>query len=499
MDPELIRFMERSDQQWKDMAALLSALDLKYDRLAESVQRMQTEHTEGRSNCGPPPHAPEQPNASDTDTTNNQRRTDNPINTRALRLDFPRYEGDEPSGWLYRAEQFFAYHQTPPVQQIRIASFHLEGEALQWYRWTLATNPLVSWNDFSKALVARFGPTEYEDYAESLAKLQQTGNLREYQKEFERLANQVPRLGESFLISCFIGGLKEEIRLNVKMFRPTTLTSAIGLARLQEEHQTHRRSLHRNPAKPPLGTTVTPTTSPTTAATPLPPVKRLTPAEAAERRRKHLCYNCDERWVAGHKCKQKTLFLIEEDNPGEDGTEEIYADAEAAEFLEISIAALAGAAAPQTMRVTVFIKRQPITALVDSGSTHNFLHPRLAQRLLCRVEMAATLDVRIVDGGRLKCSGCCPALSVRVQKFSFTADFYVLPLGGCDMVLGAQWLRTLGPILWDFTELSMIFSEGGRKHKIVGHPRQPVQEISAHVMEGVWRKEGTPGSLLVKP
>ena len=35
------------------------------------------------------------------------------IQTRALHLDFPRLEGQDPSGWIYRAEQFFAYHQTP--------------------------------------------------------------------------------------------------------------------------------------------------------------------------------------------------------------------------------------------------------------------------------------------------------------------------------------------------------------------------------------------------
>lgn len=184
MDPEIVRFMEHSEQLWKETAELLSSLGLKYGRLFKNVQRLQTESSEGRFNSEPPPPPPprgsEQPNSSNSNNTNNQRRTDNPINTRMLRLDFPRFEGDELLGWLYQTEQFFEYHQTPLAQHLRIASFHLEGEALQWYQWTMVSKPLSNWSDFAKALVACFGPTEYEDYVESLAKLQQTDSLQEF-------------------------------------------------------------------------------------------------------------------------------------------------------------------------------------------------------------------------------------------------------------------------------------------------------------------------------
>jgi hypothetical protein len=181
------------------------------------------------------------------------------------------------------------------MQHIHIASFHLERDALQWYRWAMAANPTTAWPEFSKALLTRFGPTEYDDSAEALAKLQQGGSIRECQTEFEKLATQVSSLSEPFLISCFIRGLKEEIRLNVKMFRPTSLTAAIGLAWLHEEKQT-RKPQPKNSTKL--------TTNPVVPAVQkIPPVKRLNPAKAAERRHKNLCYNCDERWEARHKCK----------------------------------------------------------------------------------------------------------------------------------------------------------------------------------------------------
>jgi hypothetical protein len=50
-------------------------------------------------------------------------------------------------------------------------------------------NAAVTWIIFEKELLARFGPTKFEDYDESLSRVQQRGTLKDYLKEFERLAN----------------------------------------------------------------------------------------------------------------------------------------------------------------------------------------------------------------------------------------------------------------------------------------------------------------------
>nr|KYP48232.1 hypothetical protein KK1_030116 [Cajanus cajan] len=43
------------------------------------------------------------------------------------------------------------------------------------------------------------------------------------------------------------------------------------------------------------------------------PFKHLTPAELASRREKGLCYNCNEKFSAGHRCKGSALLLIADD------------------------------------------------------------------------------------------------------------------------------------------------------------------------------------------
>ena len=118
-----------------------------------------------------------------------------PIPPRIAKLEFPRYFGDDPTEWFNRTTQFFEYQETTNEQKVALASFHLEGEANQWWQWLCRTyqeeGRIVTWETFAEELWALFGPTDCEDFDEALSQVKQTGTLREYQKEFEKLGNRV--------------------------------------------------------------------------------------------------------------------------------------------------------------------------------------------------------------------------------------------------------------------------------------------------------------------
>jgi hypothetical protein len=90
------------------------------------------------------------------------------FHTRTLPLDFPH---EDPEGWCYRASQFFEYYVIPDQQRFTIASFHMEGRALVWFQELRSGNGLTTWNEFLKALQARFGTGSYDDPMETLVKL----------------------------------------------------------------------------------------------------------------------------------------------------------------------------------------------------------------------------------------------------------------------------------------------------------------------------------------
>ena len=86
-------------------------------------------------------------------------------------------------------------------------------------------------------IVARFGPNQFEDQFSELIKLRQRGSMLEYQGKFERQLAMVGVLQQDRKVSCFLTGLKDSIRTDVQVHRPTTLAMAIGLAKLYEARE----------------------------------------------------------------------------------------------------------------------------------------------------------------------------------------------------------------------------------------------------------------------
>ncbi|KAF2299217.1 hypothetical protein GH714_030989 [Hevea brasiliensis] len=105
--------------------------------------------------------------------------------------------------------EVFEYQGTTESQRVPLASFHLEGEANQWWQWLKRSykeeNKMVTWEIFHAELWARFGPTDGEDFDEALSKIKQVGSLREYQKEFEKLGNRVQGWTQRALVGTFMG------------------------------------------------------------------------------------------------------------------------------------------------------------------------------------------------------------------------------------------------------------------------------------------------------
>ncbi|CAM8954210.1 unnamed protein product [Rhodiola kirilowii] len=143
----------------------------------------------------------------------------------------------------------------------------------------------------------------------------------------------------------------------------------------------------------------------------------------------------------------------------------------------ITFNAMQGRASPSTLRFNGFIQEQPVSILVDSGSTHNFLQSRLAKHLKLCVEQATHMSVIVGNGDTLRCEGVCHDVSLRVGEHAFSVDLHLLPIFGADVVLGAEWLSGLGPTTFCFKNLWMSFCHQGTTTRLDGlqHATRPTQ------------------------
>ena len=129
-------------------------------------------------------------------------------------------------------------------------------------------------------------------------------------------------------------------------------------------------------------------------------IKRITPAQMDERRKRGLCYNCAEKWGLEHKCKNVKLFLLEridivqglqsgvqitelEEDVDSDVVTKIVGNNQSnqEEDVEITMYALTGTPTLGTMRVMGKVNGSVLVILVDIGSTHNFVDASLVSSL----------------------------------------------------------------------------------------------------------------------
>ena len=52
------------------------------------------------------------------------------------------------------------------------------------------------------------------------------------------------------------------------------------------------------------------------------------------------------------------------------------------------------------------------------------------------VDTSQTLEVKVANGNVLRTQGLCEAVSICLQGHQFLVQLHVLPMGGCDLVLG---------------------------------------------------------------
>lgn len=215
------------------------------------------------------------------------------------------------------------------------------------------------------------------------------------------------------------------------------------------------------------------------------PFKWLLPEKITTRCEKGLCFKCDKKFTRDHKCSPELFLLIADDDevPLDDLLDSMCPDPmETDEPIQaqISLHALLGHVALETLRLVVQVSNQRVLILSDGGSTHNFILECLIWMLGLTTQPTNPLRVTDDNDNELEYRQLYNNVAILIQGWAFFVDFHVLPLRGANLVLGVQWLKSLGPILMDYNDLTMKFLHADIVVELRGDRKNGFNAINTH-------------------
>lgn len=344
---------------------------------------------------------------------------------------------------------------------------------------------MKDWESLCALVFAKYDKDQYQIQLRHLESLKQTGSVSDYQKRFEELAHGIilynPAFDDTFLVTKFLGGLKEEIRAAILLYRPKDVDTASALALIQEEEleACRLKSSFRNSLV--VGFRAHPAVE-RTKVHDGEKVKLKTGKEEVEdklatlkqyRRKNGLCFKCREKWAPCHKCpNQVSIHVLEELLDAVDDTDsEMQEVADMSEYegvMAIGSQLPKQAAVRKTMRLCGKVGALNVMILVDSGSIVSFISTKLAEHLKDQIQTCPPSSFITADGSPMSCTQSIPRLQWCTQGHTFVSAVKVLPLKCYDIILGQDWLEECSPMWVHWTKKIMRFQHKGSSIELYG-------------------------------
>ena len=97
---------------------------------------------------------------------------------------------------------------------------------------------------------------------------------------------------------------------------------------------------------------------------------------------------------------------------------------------------MAGITTPKTLKIEWHIKKKNVIMLIDSDSTNNFIHCKIANELNCFIYPTLECQVMVANGGTINFSRKCHNIKLSMGKYLLNSPMIPIPMGGVNFVLG---------------------------------------------------------------
>lgn len=206
-------------------------------------------------------------------------------------------------------------------------------------------------------------------------------------------------------------------------------------------------------------------------------------------------FQCGGKSHARRDCPNKELMVLvvqEEDEEEKDEEEcEVTKEEKTPEFAEcaaFSARSAVGISSPHTTKLRGAVGDVQALILIDRA-THNFIDERLIVKLGLVPEQTGSYVVITGSGRPVRGGGVCRNVTLMMQGYSVTTDFLPLELNNVDVILGIQWLETLGEMRVNWKLQTMNISLSGNWMRLQGEPDICCSEVSLKAMRKVLEQQ----------
>ena len=128
--------------------------------------------------------------------------------------------------------------------------------------------------------------------------------------------------------------------------------------------------------------------------------------------------------------------------------------------------------------------------MIYSGATHNFISVELVRRWGLDVHEVASYRVILGTGLTVKGERVCKGVKLKLLELMVIKDFLPLELRSSDVILGLQWLETLGITYTNWKTKVMMFTVGTTRVELQGDPSLTKSQVALKAMAKALRQGG---------
>jgi hypothetical protein len=398
--------------------------------------------------------------------------------------------------------KYFQLHNYSSLAEGRIVIYQLKGKASMWWDHLMQVQHIkeksCTWREFKKYFEKKYLNKRYYDKKMKEFSELKLGSMTidEYERRFLELLKYVSFIkDETVKIQRYLSGFPSFISDKIQYDEPKTLEETISQAKCLYDQQKARPTFQKawedkkkfkmnqrkKGAKPPFFRN-----NPQEQQMPKEP-RKIDTGIQRPRQPPIQCWGCkgDHMFIYCPHISEKGWVFHN------------VQQAETVEDMGIYVSRIYAAlnnkqAEYQSHMIEVkgMINNQTIAILIDSGTIHSYIDPKMVEILqFLRSEHGKSWLVQLATGARRKVNEMVKSCLMDMNGLNTKAYLNILPLGSYDYLIGMDWLDQHHALVDYHNKAFTCLDEEGKLRKVQGIPKAvTIKEISALQLKKCYRK-----------